>query len=78
MSRTNESARTIKEIAYDANLNAEYIGEASPGAATSSAVWRIKKLTYDADENITKIQWANKESTQFTQVWDDRASLTYS
>ena len=49
-----------------------YIGEAPPGSATSSAVWRIARIT-----NATgSTYWA--ASARFSQIWDNRASLSYS
>lgn len=49
-----------------------YIGKAAVGAATSSAVWQIAKV--DTTAGMIKT-WA--DSAAFTQIWDDRASLTY-
>lgn len=50
-----------------------YVGEASPGIATSSAAWRIKRV-----ENSTgHVLWASG-NVLFDKVWDDRASLSYS
>lgn len=53
----------------------KYIGEASPGTATSAALWRIKLVDL-TDEDI-EIQWADGVGT-FTKVWDDRAGYSYS
>ena len=50
-----------------------YIGKATIGSATSSAVWQIAKL--DTSSGLSKT-WAG--SAGFTQVWDDRAGLSYS
>jgi hypothetical protein len=51
-----------------------YIGEANPGSDTAGgragAIWRISRITA-ATGNIL---WAD---SKFTQVWDNRASLTY-
>ena len=65
--------------AYDSNDNIEYIGEALAGnlTNTSSAIWRIKKLVYDVNENITSVAWADG-NTNFDNIWNNRASLTYS
>lgn len=50
-----------------------YAGEALPGTATSSVGWRIKRLT-----NATNaLVWADGDSN-FDNVWDSRASLSYS
>lgn len=53
-----------------------YIGESSPGTATSANTWRIKLVdeTNDPDVSIT---WANGTS-DFDKTWDDRLSYTYS
>lgn len=51
----------------------DYIGEASIGSATSSAVWRVKRLDNTSGVAIT---WAG--SGTFNQIWDNYASLTYS
>lgn len=51
-----------------------YLGQAAPGSATSAAVWRIQKINTTSGVAIT---WADGAAT-FTQVWDNRASLTYS
>ncbi len=51
----------------------DYVGEAAIGTATSAASWRIKKI--DSSSGIV-ITWAG--TGVFNQVWDDRASLSYS
>lgn len=53
-----------------------YKGEAIPGAAESASVWRISKVTFLSDGDSIK-QWAGGVA-DFTQVWDDHLSLTYS
>jgi len=55
--------------------NPLYVGKAVPGTATSAAAWQIQKLTYAGDE-LNALQWA--DSGKFSQVWDDRAGLSYS
>lgn len=50
-----------------------YIGEAVPGTATSVGEWRIKKI--DETTSDTTIKYAGGGA--FSQVWDNRASLTY-
>ncbi|PCI28747.1 hypothetical protein COB55_03480 [Candidatus Wolfebacteria bacterium] len=51
----------------------DYIGEAAISSATSSAVWRVKRL-----DNATGlvVLWAGTGA--FDQIWDNRASLSYS
>lgn len=59
----------------EASSTVTYIGEAAPGTATSSALWRVKKI--DSTTNPTKIVFADGNDL-FDNVWDDRASLSYS
>jgi len=66
----------IVQLDYDGSDNVIYYGLASPGSATSAAVWQIKKLTY-AGSNLTSMRWANGAKT-FANVWDNRAALSYS
>lgn len=56
-----------------ASSTVTYIGKAAPGVATSAASWAIKKIDSSSGVDIT---WA--ASGLSTQVWDDRASLSYS
>ena len=67
----------VMQMAYDASNNLEYVGTAFPGTATSAALWRIKNLTYDGSNNLTGVLWADGD-TNYDNVWDDRASLSYS
>lgn len=53
--------------------NVDYVGEAAIGTATSAASWRIKKV--DSSSGMV-LQWAG--TGVFDQVWDNRASLSYS
>ena len=52
-----------------------YIGEAIPGTALSAATWRIKRMT-EVDPDLT-IEWADGNHA-FDNVWNNRASLSYS
>lgn len=58
----------------DAGSGVTYVGEAVVGTATSAASWRIKRIT-EASGDLT-IEWADSDSN-FDNVWDNRASLTY-
>lgn len=53
-----------------------YVGEATIASTTSSAVWRIKRLDESGNPELI-IKWADGDDN-FDNVWDDRASLTYS
>ena len=53
-----------------------YRGEASPGSLESAASWRVRRIQFvGADEDVVE-EWADGAAT-FTQVWDNRASLSY-
>lgn len=54
--------------------NTVYIGKATIGSATSSAVWQIKKVDTTTGADTT---WADGNDN-FDNNWDNRASLTYS
>lgn len=51
-----------------------YIGNAAIGSATSGAVWQIKRL--DATSGLIKL-WADGNDN-YDNIWDNRASLSYS
>ena len=68
-----------KQYAYDSNGNLQYEGFAVPGSATSAAVWAIRKFTYTSMspyQTLTET-WAGGSSS-FTNIWDNRASFSYS
>ena len=48
-----------------------YIGKAEHGIATSAAKWFIRKIVTASGADVTSV------GTAYDQVWDDRASLTY-
>lgn len=54
--------------------NVTYIGKAPIGTATSTARWQIASL--NTASGLIKT-WADGDDL-FNNVWDDRASLTYS
>ena len=69
------AAYTIKTT-DDANSQLEYFGEAPPGSATSVSIWRIRKLTYSSGGNPS---WLYADGNdKFDNIWDNRASLSYS
>ena len=53
-----------------------YHGWAAPASATSAAVWRIKKFTY-SNNRLTQTEWADGNG-EYDNIWDNRASLSYS
>ena len=54
-----------------------YEGWAEPSSATSSALWIIKKNTFNEDGTFAHCEWADGNTLE-DNVWDDRASLSYS
>jgi len=52
-----------------------YKGEAIVGSEDDEPKWRVQKLVFGTDGDVT-ITWANG-TTDFRNVWDDRATLTY-
>ena len=52
-----------------------YRGEAAPGASETAAVWKIKRVEFLPDGDVvTKFANGNAD---YTNVWTDRATLTY-
>ncbi len=74
MSGVRVSNQEHTNLVDEVNSTLSYLGKALPGSATSSPVWQIKKITITG--TVTAIKLANG-SSGFNQVWDDRASLTY-
>lgn len=54
-----------------------YVGKATIGSSASSAVWQIKKIDETGTPITMVITWADGNAT-FDNVWDNRASLSYS
>jgi len=52
-----------------------YAGQAQAGTLPSAAGWRIRRLTESGGDVI--VEWADGDAA-YDNVWDDRASLTYS
>lgn len=51
-----------------------YLGQAAPGSAETSSVWRIQKIDTTSGVSMT---WAGGAAT-YTNAWSNRASLSYS
>lgn len=54
--------------------NVTYVGKARAGEGTDGAVWQVQKV-HDSSAGLI-ITWADGD-TNFDNVWDDRAALTY-
>lgn len=51
-----------------------YLGLAAPGSASSAAVWQVTRF----DTTVGVIQTYADGNTNFDNIWDNRASLSYS
>ena len=58
----------------EATATLSYYGRADAGSLTSAAAWQIKRI--DTSAGLI-IDWADG-NTLFDNVWDNRATLTYS
>ena len=58
---------------WDSTTTADtiYLGEATPGTTSDQALWRMQRI----NTATGKIEWA--DGGTFTEVWDNRESLTY-
>lgn len=73
VSAEQASDRLLTLLLDEASATVSYIGEAAPASSTSASVWRIRKL--DTTSGVALL-YADG-NTQFDNVWDNRASLTY-
>ena len=76
---TNQGLKFVENIAIafrvdPASSTVTYLGKAAPGTATSTAAWQISKVDTTSGTVIT---WADSDDN-YDNVWDDRASLSYS
>lgn len=53
----------------------QYRGWADPGVLTSEAEWQIRKFSINS--GISKWEWADGNDNA-DNIWDNRASLSYS
>lgn len=58
-----------------ASATVAYFGKAVAGSATDAAAWFIKRITLGNDGSVT-IEHV-QDGVDFTQIWDNRVSLTY-
>ena len=70
------SAKTpeLTTLVDEVNSNLTYIGLGKLGTADSDAKWQIRKI--EKIGSVTTIQYADG-NRRYDNVWDDRASLTY-
>ena len=57
--------------------NITYVGKAAIGSDSAAAVWSIKKIDQTGTPVTTVITYANGNNN-FSNIWDNRTSLTYS
>lgn len=50
-----------------------YVGKAAPGSLNNAAVWKIQKM--ETVGGVLEIRFAG--SGEFSQIWNDRAVLSY-
>ena len=64
------------QVAVDTSTSGTtYVGESAPNTATSSALWRCYKVVVTSTAVTVKFADGNDN---FDNIYDDRASLTYS
>jgi len=70
---TDSTGAIQSRFIYREEIDATYIysGQADPGTATSAASWSISRETI-ADGSINYASGG-----AFTQIWDNRAALSY-
>lgn len=71
----SEYSDNFTTLVDEVDATTTYIGKAAPGTSTSAARWQIYKVSIVS--TVTTIAYAGGDDA-FNQVWDDRASLSYS
>lgn len=59
----------------DKDGDTTYVGKAAIGSLTNQAVWKIQRII-DLPGDDLEVKWA--ASAAFSQIWDNRAGLSYS
>lgn len=74
-------SKAIKVLSLDeavrldmASSTIMYVGKAVPTTLNSAAAWKITRYTLTAGGNVTSETVA---LGNYTQIWDNRASLSY-
>jgi hypothetical protein len=73
--QVTSSDSLLQVLIDEASGTITYVGDANPGIATATAEWRIQKI--NTSSNPITVLWADG-NTSFDNVWDNRASLSYS
>ena len=68
------SPKTYTTKIDQATTDVMYIGKAVPGTLGSAASWQIQRLTSVGDDLDVEFAAAG----EFSQIWNNRASLSYS
>lgn len=66
----------VDQVDPDATPEIIYRGKALPGTAENVAAWRIERITIAADGDVTTV-FADGDDL-FDNIWNNRASLSYS
>lgn len=73
---TNNRYEPVELVYIDeVNGNLTYIGRAKMGSTGAQAVWQIRRLLKTG--TATKIEYTDG-NRRFDNIWDDRATLSYS
>jgi hypothetical protein len=77
---SDQSAISVSEASYktaidEASASVTYVGRAVAGTATSAASWQVSKFTLTG---AVLVQETADGDFLFNNIWDNRASLTYS
>lgn len=72
---TSDASTVYKPIIDESTAGTTYIGFAVPGTATSAASWQIQRVVEAS--SITTVTYADGNAN-YDNVWDNRASLSYS
>lgn len=69
------SGNTSRITLLDDQGDITYVGKAAPSSATSAPVWQVFRLQEVG--SIFAVEFADGND-RFDNIWDDRASLSYS
>ena len=73
---TIQASKGSPYVVYlDEQVGVSYVGKAAPKSDTTAPVWQIQRLLTTG--SVLSVTFADGDRN-FDNVWDDRASLTYS